>query len=69
MIRSFQFLGAALLAATAYFLWQRQLDTAFVTGVLGACAVFLSLRVGFKTRSTEREAEKKRLREQANDEE
>jgi hypothetical protein len=55
MIRSFQFLAAALFLAAAYFLYRRDLDTAFVTAVLGACAFFLSLRFAYKSRIIPRE--------------
>jgi hypothetical protein len=67
MQRLLQILAAALILAAAFFLWQGTTDWAFVCGVLGACAFFLSLRFDFKARSTEREAEKKRLREEAKD--
>lgn len=58
MIRMFQALAVVLIAAAAFFLWRRDLDTAFVTGVLGICAFFLSIRVLFKSRIRERESAK-----------
>jgi hypothetical protein len=54
MIRAFQILAAALIVAAAYFLIRADYDDAFVTGVLGACSFFLSIRFTFKSRIPER---------------
>ena len=54
MIRAFQILAVALIAAAAYFLIRSDYDDAFVTGVLGVCAFFLSVRFTFKPRVQER---------------
>jgi hypothetical protein len=54
MIRAFQILAVALLAAAAYFLVRADYDDAFVTGVLGVCSFFLSIRFTFKPRVDER---------------
>ena len=54
MIRAFQILAVALLAAAAYFLIRSNYDDAFVTGVLGVCSFFLSVRFTFKPRVQER---------------
>jgi hypothetical protein len=65
MIRAFQILAVALLAAAAYFLIRGDLDDAFVTGVLGVCSFFLSVRFTFKPRVQERLS----AREHAHDQE
>jgi hypothetical protein len=54
MIRSFQILAVGLIAAAAFFLWRGEMDTAFVTGVLGICSFFLAVRFTFRQRVTER---------------
>jgi len=54
MIRAFQILAAALILAAAYFLIRTDYDDAFVTGVLGACSFFLSIRFTYKSRAPER---------------
>jgi hypothetical protein len=54
MIRAFQILAAALVVAAAYFLIRADYDDAFVTGVLGVCSFFLSVRFTFKPRVDER---------------
>jgi hypothetical protein len=54
MIRAFQILAAALIAAAAYFLIRGDMDVAFVTGVLGLCSFFLSIRFTFKPSVDER---------------
>jgi hypothetical protein len=54
MIRAFQILAVALIAAAAYFLIRTDYDDAFVTGVLGVCSFFLSIRFTFKPRVEER---------------
>jgi hypothetical protein len=62
MIRAFQILAVALIAAAAYFLLRGDYDDAFVTGVLGACSFFLSVRFAFKPRVQERLATRERAR-------
>lgn len=54
MIRAFQILAVVLIAAAAYFLLRADYDDAFVTGVLGICSFFLSVRFTFKPRVQER---------------
>ena len=54
MIRAFQILAAALTVAAAYFLIRADYDDAFVTGVLGICSFFLSIRFTYKSRVPER---------------
>ena len=54
MIRAFQILAVALIVAAAYFLIRADYEDAFVTGVLGACSFFLSIRFTFKPRVDER---------------
>ena len=54
MIRAFQILAAALIVAAAYFLIRADYEDAFVTGVLGVCSFFLSIRFTFKPRVDER---------------
>ena len=54
MIRAFQILAVALIAAAAYFFIRAEYDDAFVTGVLGVCSFFLSVRFTFKPRIDER---------------
>ena len=58
MIRMFQLLTLLLVLATAFFLIDANYDTAFVTGVLGACAFFLSVRFTYKPRVDERNDER-----------
>lgn len=63
----FQILAVVLIATAAIFLWQSDTDTAFVTAVLGMCALLLSVRFHLKERIVERtEAE---AAETANDSE
>ena len=50
MERMFQILAVVLVGAAAFFLWRSDTDTAFVTGVLGICAFFLSIRFQLKNR-------------------
>ena len=54
MIRAFQILAVALIAAAAYFFIHSEYDDAFVTAVLGICSFFLSIRFTFKPRVQER---------------
>jgi hypothetical protein len=56
MIRAFQILAVALIAAAAFFLFRLDYDDAFVTGVLGVCSFFLSVRFTYKSRVPERTA-------------
>ena len=56
MERMFQILAVVLIGATAFFLWRSDTDAAFVTGVLGICAFFLSIRFQLKRRMAGREA-------------
>jgi hypothetical protein len=56
MIRAFQLLGAALIAVAIFFLIRADLDDAFVTGVLGLCSFFLSIRFKLKPQIEERQA-------------
>ena len=56
MIRAFQILAVALIAAAAFFLFRLDYDDAFVTGVLGVCSFFLSVRFTYKSRVPERAA-------------
>jgi len=58
MIRMFQILAVALAIAAAFFVLQSDVDTAFIVGVLAACAFFLSVRFTFKTRVHERNIER-----------
>jgi hypothetical protein len=53
MIRAFQILAVALIAAAAYFFIHSEYDDAFVTAVLGICSFFLSIRFTFKPRVQE----------------
>ncbi|MFN6963576.1 MAG: hypothetical protein ACK4S4_07400 [Pyrinomonadaceae bacterium] len=54
----FQILAAVLLGVAAYYLLVRDdSEIAFVTGVLGVCSYFLSLRVQMKRRIDERAAD------------
>jgi len=67
MIRAFQILAVALIAAAAYFLIRADYDDAFVTGVLGVCSFFLSVRFTFKPRIQERLAARQQARDDAED--
>jgi len=64
----FQALAAALILVAAYFLYEGRTDTAFVTGVLGVCAFFLSVRFILKPRVNERSSERERLSTEQTDE-
>lgn len=67
MVRAFQILAVALIAAAAYFLIRAEYDDAFVTGVLGICSFFLSIRFTFKPRIEERLAARQQTRREAED--
>jgi len=67
MIRAFQILAVALIAAAAYFLIRADYDDAFVTGVLGVCSFFLSVRFTFKPRVEERLAARQYPRAEEDD--
>jgi hypothetical protein len=67
MVRAFQILAVALIAAAAYFLMRAEYDDAFVTGVLGICSFFLSVRFTFKPRIEERLAARQNVRAEADD--
>jgi len=56
MIRAFQILAVALIAAAAFFLMRADYDDAFVTLVLGVCAFFLSIRFKLKPQIEQRQA-------------
>jgi hypothetical protein len=58
MIKMFRILAAVLIATAVFFLFRTDYDDAFVTGVLGICAFFLSIRFSFKERVQERDAER-----------
>jgi cadmium resistance protein CadD (predicted permease) len=68
MIRAFQILAAVLIAAAAFFLFRLDYDDAFVTGVLGICSFFLSIRFTFKSRVPERLATEDQEADDATDE-
>ena len=55
----FRLLAMMFIAASAYFLWTGNREGAFVTGALGACSYFLSLRVQIKRRLRQREEDEK----------
>jgi hypothetical protein len=67
MVRAFKILAVALIAAAAYFLIRAEYDDAFVTGVLGICSFFLSIRFTFKPRIEERLAARQQTRHEAED--
>jgi len=54
--RLFQGLAVVLAAAAGFFLWQGQMDAAFVSGVLAAVSFLLSIRFQIKGRLNERAA-------------
>jgi hypothetical protein len=54
----FRILAVVLIGITAYFLWNGNGDAAFVSGVLGAVAFFLSIRFEVKGRLEKREEER-----------
>ena len=56
MVRAFQILAAALIAIAVFFLIKVDYDDAFVTGVLGLCSFFLSIRFKLKPQIEERQA-------------
>jgi hypothetical protein len=55
MHRIFQVLAVVLVGVAAFSLYRGDTDTAFETGVLAACAFFLSYRFQIKDRIAERE--------------
>jgi hypothetical protein len=48
--RIFPILAVILIGSAAFCVWRGQSDTAFVLGVLGACAFFLGIRFQIKSR-------------------
>lgn len=57
MDRFFQILAVILAGVAAYFLWQKNADSAFVSAALGAVSFFLSMRFQIKGRLKQRAAE------------
>ena len=57
MDRVFQIVAVILAGIAAYFLWTGNKDGAFVSGVLGSVAFFLSIRSQVKERNRDRETE------------
>jgi hypothetical protein len=64
MIRIFQILAVIFACVAAYFLWQGNKDAVFVTSVLAACALFLSIRFQAKGRLVEHETARSKVQEQ-----
>ena len=62
MDRLFQILAVILVGVTAYFLWTGSKDGAFVAGVLGCVAFFLSVRFQAKERNRQREEAERKQR-------
>jgi hypothetical protein len=58
MIRIFQIAAFVLVGIAAYFLWNENKDGVFVTVVLSACCLFLSIRFQAKKRLDEHKAER-----------
>lgn len=58
MIRILQILAVALGGLAAYFLWIGNKDGVFVSVVLSACALFMSIRFQSKERLVQHEAER-----------
>ena len=56
MDRVFQVVAVILAGIAAYFLWTGNKDGAFVSGVLGCVAFFLSIRFQVKERNRIRES-------------
>lgn len=52
--RIFPILAVILIGFAAFYFWRGQSDTAFVLGVLGACAFFLGIRFQIKSRLKDR---------------
>ena len=57
----FQVLAVALAGVAAYFLWVENKDGAFVSGVLGCVAFFLSIRFQAKARTAANDLERQNL--------
>jgi len=57
MDRVFQIVAVILAGIAAYFLWTGNKDGAFVSGVLGCVAFFLSIKSQVKERNRDRETE------------
>ncbi|MEO8649234.1 MAG: MnhB domain-containing protein [Acidobacteriota bacterium] len=55
MERIFQVLAVVLAAAAVYFFWVGNNDGAFLAGVFGSVAFFLSIRAQVKKRNRDRE--------------
>jgi hypothetical protein len=53
--RAWMIAAAVLVITAAIFLWRNNLSAAFVTGVLGACAWFLSYRAQLRARMIDRD--------------
>jgi hypothetical protein len=56
MERIFQLLAVLLAVAAVYFFWAGNNDGAFLSGVFGSVAFFLSIRAQVKKRTRDREA-------------
>lgn len=56
-----------MIAVAAYFLIRTDYDDAFVTGVLGVCSFFLSIRFTFKPRVDERISTRLRPQDEPDD--
>lgn len=57
----FRILAVILIGIAAYFLWQKNGETAFVSAVLGAVAFFLSLRFQVKERLKKEEETRSKI--------
>lgn len=59
MVRTFQIAAVVLGGLAAYFLWIENKDGVFVSVVLSACALFMSIRFQAKARVIRYDAERK----------
>lgn len=60
---AFRILAVLLAATSAYFLWQKNGDGAFISAVFGAVSFFLSVRFQVKERNRQREIEESAKRQ------
>ena len=58
MVRILQILAVILVGIAAYFLWMENKDGVFVSAVLSACCLFLSIRFQAKARLDKHAAER-----------
>jgi len=57
--RTLKILSFVFIAIAFFFVWRGDVDAVFVSGVIGACCFFLSMRYEIQARRERRDAEKR----------